>query len=152
MQVAETVARLQVGIGLGERHDLAEGAGQHPLQPAARRHVALGDAADRGAQLRHLLEQRPLVGGVALHRRDEVGDEVGAALQLDVDAAPAFGRHLPGPDQAVVEDDGNDRDRGDDQKHDPCGHGVPLRPIKGMPYLFAPSAPKNTVSHFFWAA
>jgi len=48
------------------------------------------------------LEDRALVRGVALHRRDEVRDEVVAAAQLDVDLPPRLLDEVALPDEAVV--------------------------------------------------
>ncbi|MNW22484.1 hypothetical protein D3C71_2239850 [compost metagenome] len=51
---------------------------------------------------------------IALDRLHEVGDQVGAALQLYVDARPALAHHLPVGDKAIVDDDGV-ADDADDQ-------------------------------------
>ena len=51
------------------------------------------------------VERLALVGGIALDRLDQVGDEVGAAAQLDGDAAERLVDQRPKPDQPVVDGD-----------------------------------------------
>ena len=53
-----------------------------------------------------LVEHCALVGRIALHRLDQVGDEVGAAAKLDGDAAERLADQRAKADQPVV--DGND--------------------------------------------
>ena len=56
---------------------------------------------------------------IALHRLDEIGDEVGAPLQLDIDAAPALAGEIALAYEAIVERDGikaDDDDDGDDDQ------------------------------------
>ena len=77
-----------------------------------RRSAAMADVAglDDG------LEGLPLVGGVALHRLDQVGDEVVAALELHVDLGPGVLDPVPQLDQAVVHDDDDEHDQDDDAR------------------------------------
>ncbi len=74
---------------------------------------------ERRARLRHLFEHRPLVGRVAAHGLDEVRDEVGAALELDVDVRPARVRLVAEPDEPVVADGREDDEKRDDAEQDP---------------------------------
>ena len=63
-------------------------------------------AGDRlGAQFGNVAEQAVLVGGIALDGFDQVGDQIGAAAQLHVDAAPALRHEVLVADQAIVSPD-----------------------------------------------
>ena len=78
---------LRSGYASATANRLFERAGQHVLGlrllgRAPRALMALARA------LRDGLERAPLVGGVALHRLDQVRDEVVAALELHVDLRP----------------------------------------------------------------
>src|SRR5438552_12873019 len=109
LELDEVRVRLEVRIRLGERHELAEGARERVLRLRARLRRLRGDRG--AARTGHGLERGPLVGGVALHRLDEVRHEVGAPLELDVDVRPRLvGPHAQ-PDEPVV--------AGDDQRHEP---------------------------------
>ncbi|MOA33084.1 hypothetical protein D3C78_1543450 [compost metagenome] len=55
---------------------------------------------------------------VTLHGLDEVGNEIGAALQLHVDARPRLFLHLPRLDQTVIDEDDIKRDCRDDCQRD----------------------------------
>jgi hypothetical protein len=58
------------------------------------------------------------VGGVALHGLDQVGDQVVAALQLDVDAAPGLVDLVARADEGVPGRD--DPDDQQDQRASDC--------------------------------
>src|SRR5438034_763630 len=83
---------------------------------------------DRGAaRAGHGIERGPLVGGVALHRLDEVRHEVGAPLELDVDVRPRLvGPHAQA-DELVVAGNDQHHEPGDyEDEDDPAdGHGRP---------------------------
>src|SRR5439155_4087151 len=81
LELDEVRVRLEVRIRLGKREELAEGARERVLRLRARLRRLRGDRG--AARARHGLERGPLVGGVALHRLDEVRHEVGAPLELD---------------------------------------------------------------------
>ena len=70
--------------------------------PTADCSPTLPPAMRLGAQFGDVAEQLVLVGGIALHRLDQIGNEVGAALQLHVDAAPAFRHQVLVTDECVV--------------------------------------------------
>src|SRR5690606_26613007 len=59
---------------------------------------------------------------VALDGFKQVGDQVGAALQLDIDAAPALARHLAVLDQGVVERNRVKHDDGQHRQKNPSPH------------------------------
>src|SRR5712692_817169 len=86
LELREALVRLEVGVRLGQREELAEGAGQRVLRLRAR----LGGLRGHGGAPRahDRVERPPLVGGIALDGLDEVRDEVGAALELHVDVRP----------------------------------------------------------------
>ena len=77
------------------------------------------------ARLGHLDEDLLLVGGVALHRLDEVRDEVVAALQLDADVGPRPVRPRAQLDEPVVDEHPPHDDR---RRHDEDPHVVCLLP------------------------
>ena len=64
-----------------------------------------------GARLGHGLERPALVRRVALHRLDEVRDEVPAPLELHLDLRPGVVDAVPQPDEPVVERDEQERRR-----------------------------------------
>src|SRR4051794_7854505 len=77
-----------------------------------------------GAGQRRLFEGLTLVGRVALHRLDQVGHEIVASLELDVDPAPGLVDPIAsGDDRVALGDEVEDREdyeRGDDDEGD--GH------------------------------
>jgi hypothetical protein len=67
------------------------------------------------------------VADIALDGFDDVGNEIGPALQLNVDAGPGLLDHLPGFHEAIVDGnavDGDGSENGDDDKR---GHESGLR-------------------------
>ena len=73
------------------------------------------------------------MGGVALHRRHQVGDEVVAAFELDVDLGPRFLGPVALLDEAVERgpqtEDEEHNDDDDNDQHYHCGAdllGVPV--------------------------
>src|SRR6266478_6940976 len=80
LKLTEVLVRLQLRIRLGEREELAQGAAQ----------LILGLGARLGRRSRHgrapgaddLIERVPLVRGVAPYGLDEIGHQIGAALEL----------------------------------------------------------------------
>src|SRR5690606_31932754 len=123
-QLGEVLVRLQVRVRLRQREQRLERPGDLVLGLGLvvgrlRRHAGV-------AGLDHRVERLALVGGVALDGLDQVGDEVVAARQLDVDLGPGVLDAVPQRDQAVVADDDVQReqnDEGDDDDDDE--HGRP---------------------------
>ena len=123
LELHDVLVRLQVGVVLDQREELAQGAGQEVLGLCGLAGVGgtglLG--VDGGAASLDDLRQGLLLEvHVALHRIDEVRDQVVASLELDADLVPRLVDHVPQPDQAVVgedqeQDDDRDRDQQDDQ-------------------------------------
>ena len=70
-----------------------------------------------GTRLRDGLERLALVGRIPLDALDEVGDEIPAALELNLDLRPGVVDAVPQPDEPVVERDEHQRDD-DDQPED----------------------------------
>jgi len=71
-----------------------------------------------GPRLGDLVEDAALVGGVALDGLDQVGNQVMAALELDVDVRKRLLDPLPECDQPVVGEREEDHDDDDDRQHD----------------------------------
>ena len=109
LKLHEVLVRLQVRVALREREQLAQRAGEHVLGLGL---IVYARGVDRLLTgLDDRLERLPLVGGVALDRVHEVGDQVVATLELDVDVRPGLlGGDLLALD-AVVDAD-------DEQRHD----------------------------------
>ena len=59
--------------------------------------------------------------GIGLHGLDQVGDEVGAAAQLHVDAAPALAHDVALADEPVEDDDGVEHDHDHGRGDHPVG-------------------------------
>src|SRR5699024_8766947 len=78
----------------------------------------VGQGGGAVAQRRDLLQRVALVGGETADGLDEVGDEVVATVQLDVDLAPGLLDEVAALDEAVVRadapDDGDQSDDNDD--------------------------------------
>ena len=93
-----------------------------------RRRVARRRSRGRGARLRgiarldHRLERLALVLDVALHRLDQVRNQVVAALELHVDLRERVLEAVAQRDQPVVDRDRPDDERDDDSENDPA-HG-----------------------------
>src|SRR2546426_6419210 len=117
LEIAEVLVGLEVGIRLGEREELAERAGQlvlglRPRLGRLRRHGGAARADD-------LIERAALVRGIALHGLDDVGDQIGPPLELDVDVRPRLFRPLAQPDELVVPgDDRHDQTGEDEEEND----------------------------------
>ena len=99
LQRQEVLVGLEIGVVLGYGDQVTEPGGDgvfglrlilHPLR-AHRLSPSLG----------HVFEDLAFVRGVALHRFDEIRDQVVAATQLDVDLGPAIVDARPERDQPV---------------------------------------------------
>src|SRR5437660_2310494 len=60
------------------------------------------------------------MGGISLYRLDQVRNEIAAATQLHVDAAPGLTHHVACADQAVEDHDRAEYKRDDSSDDDPC--------------------------------
>jgi hypothetical protein len=78
----------------------------------------------RRTRLADVVEDLALVRRVALDRLDQVGDEVAAPLQLDVDLAPGVLVAVLERDDAVVDVDAPEDQSPQDDEHDDRGHGA----------------------------
>ena len=103
LQLLEVRVGLEVRIGLRQRDQPAERAGQHAFSAAAfcRRCPAPLIAALRAWITASSVPL--LVRGVALHGLDQVRDQVVALLQLHVDVGEGLVDALPQRDEAVVD-------------------------------------------------
>jgi hypothetical protein len=70
------------------------------------------------------------VAHIAFDGLEQVGDEIGAPLELHVDARPALAHQLPFADEVVIEEDAVADDGDDDGKDYQAGHGA--SPVHGM--------------------
>ncbi len=125
LQFEEVLVRLQVGIGLRNGDQAAERARQGLLGLGLLRRTLRG--GDRGrARLHHLVERALLMGRIALHRLDEIGNEVMALLHLHVDIGEGLLDALSQADEAVI---GHDAEAGDhdedDENHGAGVHRLP---------------------------
>ena len=111
-------ARLELGIGLGEREERVQRVGEMALVLAVVGPRA-GCTACGAPRSGHVDEHSLLVARVALHGLDEVGHEVVAAPQLGVDVGPRV-RHERGlRREPVVRDGDQEPDRDEDGEADP---------------------------------
>ncbi len=112
----EVLVGLELGVALGHGEQGLQGAGQHVVGLAL---VLDGLGVDgRGPGLGHALENAALVLGVALDGLDQVGNEVVAAAELDVDLGPGVVAAVPQGDQTVVHADGHEGDGHDDDEQE----------------------------------
>src|SRR5712664_352412 len=123
LQVGEGGDRLQVRVVLGNREQAAQALAQHVLGGAGLGRVAGGARRHGiGTGVGHGLEGAALVAHVALRGVDQVGDEVVASLELDVDLRPCFLGPVPGRDQPVVGEHEPKNDQDDDRDNYPGAH------------------------------
>jgi len=115
LQLSEIGIRLQGGIGFSDREKAPERA-LHPLLGGDLAGHRIGGEA-LCPLIGQVFENGVLVRGVAFDRLDQVGDEVGAAPQLDIDTAPPLLQHAPRPYQTVVGEHDIKR-RGDSERAD----------------------------------
>src|SRR5258706_6065463 len=120
LEVGEGGDRLQVRVVLRHGEQAAQALAQHVLGRSDLGRVARGARRHSGGPgVGDRLEGAALVAHVALHRVDQVGDQVVAALELDVDLRPGFLRPVAGADQAVVREGQPQPDDDDDRDNDP---------------------------------
>src|SRR2546427_5756226 len=129
LEVAEVLVGLEVGIRLGEREELAERARQLVLGLGPRLGRLRRDG--RAPRAHDLVERGPLVPGIALHRLDHVGHEIGPPFQLDVDVRPRLLRPLTQPDELVVPGDDRYDQKGEDEEENDATepHECLLKPL-----------------------
>lgn len=104
LQIEEIRARLEVGIVLGQCHKLAECKRQGPFRLCAARNVVLRQRACSAAQTRYFVQHRALMSSVTFDGFNEIWNELGAPLELDIDPAPGLVCHLARPYQSVEGD------------------------------------------------
>src|SRR5574342_246033 len=125
---------LEVRVGLGHRQEAGEHAGEGPLGAgegrhggrvagAGRRRLGRGQGGVAGSH--HRLQRLALELHVTLGGLDQVGDEVVAPLQLDVDLAEGVLVAVAAGDEAVVDGDGGDRRQHQKAEQDEHGEHVP---------------------------
>lgn len=100
LKLREVRVRLEVGIGFGDREELAQRTGQDVVGS----HLLIrgGSAGSGVACADDSVEGFLLVRGVALDRLDQVGNEVVAALQLRVDVLPRVVDAVAQRDEVIV--------------------------------------------------
>jgi len=104
---------LDQGTDLHEHLATAAANAQRAFGGGLRRHPSGLRGDRRVAGLDHRVQGAALMGGIALHGFDQVGNEVMALLHLHVDVGKGLVDPLPHRDQAVV-----DRDRPQDDDDD----------------------------------
>ena len=103
LQRSEAFDGAQLGVGLGEGEEAFQGAGEHVFRlcfvgGAGSAHGAIAGVDDG-------FECAFFVAGVAFYSFDEIGDQVVAALELDVDVGPGVVHLDFEADEAVVNPD-----------------------------------------------
>ncbi len=101
-------------IGFGEREHLAQRLSEHAFRLClGGRALGTHGAISRGD---NALERIFFVPRVTLHRFHEVGNQVVAALQLNVNVGPRVVRLHAQSDQAVVHTDDDEDEKNDNRK------------------------------------
>jgi hypothetical protein len=124
-QLLEVGIGLEVRIGLRQRDQFAERAAQlvfggGHLRRSLRRHRS-------APRLDHVVEGATLMRGVALHRLDQVRDQIVALLELHVDIGKRLVDALAQRDEAIVGGKRKKHEDDDDAENDPAGrHGKTL--------------------------
>ena len=137
LQLEEIAAGFQIGIILRQREQPAERGRQRAFGLRALLDVALRQRLRRRAHLGHLFQHAALVRRIALDGLHQIADQVGAALELDVDAAPGFVGHLAGAHQPVESNGGVEHDRGGNCEENPEEHGY-WSPRRGRGFDHSP--------------
>src|SRR5437667_2901109 len=115
----EVLVRLELRVALRDGEQAAERCGQRGIRLGHLLQVAtLHRPRELGPRLRYLGEHRLLLLGVAFHRLDQVGDEIGAPLQLHLDLGLG-GVHLlvVRLDRVVAAGAQNREERGESDEH-----------------------------------
>ncbi len=118
LQVEEILVGLELGIAFRQGKEASERRIQALLGGGLPVHIVGRDAP--GALGSHVLEHAALVRGIGFHRLHQIGHEIGAALQLHVDPAPALAHHVALAGETVEHHDGIERDSGENGEDDPC--------------------------------
>ena len=108
LQLQEVLVRLQVRVVLHHDHQLSEGGHQRSLGRSLLRGGPCGAGSHRTGA-RDVLEHLLLMGGVTLHRLDEVRDQVVPSAEFSVDVRPCVLDQGLLRNEPVVRDDGADR-------------------------------------------
>src|SRR5262249_46869616 len=87
------------------------------------------------AQPRELVKGRALVRGIAFHRLHEIGNKIGAALQLRLHAAPGFGDNVLPPHQTVEGGECPKTYDNNDRKNRESVHGHETMPFEAWPSM-----------------
>src|SRR6266849_4339308 len=112
LELREAFDGAKLRIGFGEGEDLPQRLGEHAFGLGLRGGPLHGHCfVARGHDA---FERFPLVPGVALHGFNHVGDQVVAALELDVNVGPGVVAPDAQTHQAVVHYDDQDNDDRDD--------------------------------------
>ncbi len=125
LQGREALDGAELRVGFGEREQAFQRAGQHVfglglVGRAGGAHGAIAGVDDG-------FKSAFLVAGVALDGLDEVGDEVVAPLELDVDVSPGVVRGDLETNQAVIHPDQDENDQDNAGENDPTDHGKTSR-------------------------
>ena len=124
LEIAESARRLELRIRFGSDDETAKRGRELALGLRALGGSAAlcGDSSRSG--LGHRVESLALVSGVALHGVDEIGNEISAPFQLNVNVRPCvFGADAEGDESIVQTDECKNYNDKDDQKDDECHRG-----------------------------
>src|SRR5579875_2338936 len=151
--VFELVQRgAQLRIGFGEGEDLAQSGGEHVFGAGFRGGPLRGHG--RVARLHDAFDRAALVGGVTFNGFDEIGNQIVAALELDINVGPGVVALHFELDQAVVHPDGDKNQDDNDCQYYPTEHRIASLLIltRGRAVLFqAAWMPKGRRKHT-WGA
>src|SRR4029077_19527253 len=121
LELRETFYGAKLRVRFGERENLAEGGREHAFRFGLRGGAFSGHSAV--ARGDHAFKRAFLMGRVAFYGLDEIGNQVVAALELDINVGPGVVALHPQTHQAVVQADDEDHDQRDDDQENP--HGLP---------------------------
>ena len=125
LQLLKVLVGFEIRVGLAQREELPERPGQCILGSGLRRDVSGRGGNRRIARPHHGFERTPLVSSIALHRLDQVGNEIVALLGLHVDVGEGLVDPLAQCNKPVVNHHDPERDQDDHAEDDPgdCGRG-----------------------------
>jgi hypothetical protein len=107
-QIAEVIACLQVRIGFGQGKQLSDGLPHQVFGACTFLHIRRVQGGRRITGCNDLVKGGAFVRGVSFYGFDQVGDQICASFQLDIDTGPPLSNALTGAHKRVVQRDEQD--------------------------------------------
>lgn len=122
LEIAKSTGRLELGIGFDRHSETAKRCRELTLSRRALRRTSALSCYCSCSRLSYGIESPALMTGVAFYRFDQIGDEISAPFELDVDVGPCVLGSDSKRDKAVVNESEEKYDC-DDECQDADEHG-----------------------------